>query len=95
MKVRLEVGETVSVGWKGVGEELFGREQDKDNGEETEDGNTVTGDEVSRGSSTSSSLDDLLPLGNEGELGGVPIWIPSPSDEERLLLAMELAVGFM
>lgn len=85
------------MGWEGVEEGLMvGREQDKgDNGEETEDGNAVTGDEVSRGSSTSSSPDDLLPLGKIGETGGVPIWRPSLSDEERLLLAMELAVGFI
>ena len=83
--MRLEVGETVAVGWWAVGEGLLGRGQ----------GNAVTGDEVSRGSSTSSSPDNLLPLGKEGELGGIPIWISSPSDEERLLLAMELAVGFM
>lgn len=55
----------------------------------------VTGDEVSRGGSTSSSSDDVLPLGRWGEEGGEPSWMPSPREEERLLLAMELAVGFM
>lgn len=75
---------------------MMGIGHDKgDNGEETDDGHAVTGDEVSRGSSTSSSPDDLLPLGKEGETGGVPIWRPSPTDEEWLFLAMELAVGFI
>lgn len=46
-------------------------------------------------SSTSSSPDEILRLGSEGEQGGVPMWRPSPREEERLLLAMELAVGFM
>lgn len=54
-----------------------------------------TGDEASRGSSTSSSPQQLLLLGMEGEQGGDPSCMPSPSEEERLLLAMELAVGFM
>ena len=53
----------------------------------------VTGEDASRGAS--SSPQDLLLLGKEGEPGGVRIWMPSPSEEERLLLAMELAVGFM
>lgn len=55
----------------------------------------MTGDEAPRGGSTSRSPDNLLPLGKEEDVGGVPIWIPSPSEDERLLLAMELAVGFM
>lgn len=53
----------------------------------------MTGDDASRGAS--SSPHDLLLLGKEGEPGGERIWMPSPSEEERLLLAMELAVGFM
>ena len=91
-----EVGETVAVGWGAVGEGLFDRGHDKtDDDDETEDGNAVTGDEVSSGGSTSSSSDDLLPLESKGEQSGVSIWIPSPREEDRLLLAMELAVWFM
>lgn len=90
------VGETVAVGWGGDGEGLFDRGHDKrDDVDETVEGKAPTGGKVSRGGSTSSSPHDLLPLRKEGEQGGVPIWMPSPSEEERLLLAMELAVGFM
>lgn len=78
------LGETAAAGWEEVGEGLF----DRDDADET-------GDEVSRGGSGSSSPHDLLLLGKEGEEGGVPVWMPSPTEEERLLLAMELAVGFM
>lgn len=89
------VGETLAVGWRGVGEGLFdGGHEERDEVDETVEGNAAT-DEVRRAGSTSSSPHDLLLLGKEGELGGEPIWMPSPSEEERLLLAMELAVGFM
>lgn len=47
------------------------------------------------GGSTSGSTDDLLPRWKRGEQGGEPGWMTSPSEVERLLLAMELAVGFM
>lgn len=80
---------TVAVGWEEVGEGLFDRGHDK------RDDADETGDEVSRGASGSSSPHNLLLLGKEGEQGGLPIWMPSPIEEERLLLAMELAVGFM
>lgn len=90
--------ETVDVGWgRGAGEGLFNEGHDKmdDDDDETEEGKALTGDEVSSGGSTSSASDDTLPLGKEGEQGGVSIWIPSPREEDRLFLAMELAVGFM
>lgn len=83
------MGVTVAVGCEEVGEGLFDRGYDKwDDADET-------GDEMSRGGSASSSPHNLLLLGKEGEQGGVPVWMPSPNEEERLLLAMELAVGFM
>lgn len=47
------------------------------------------------GDLTSCSQHDLLLLWKEGELGGVRMSMPSPSEEERLLLAVELTVGFM
>ena len=80
-------GETAAVRWGEAGEGLFD--------EETIEGKAVMGEEVNSGSSTSSSPDNLMPLRKEGEQGGVPTWIPSDREEERLLLAMELAVGFM
>lgn len=55
----------------------------------------MTGDEESRGGSPSRSPDRLLPLGKGQKAGGVPAWVLSLSEEDRLLLAMELAVGFM
>lgn len=91
-----EVGETVAIGWGGAGEGLFGRGHDKrDDVDETVEGKAATGDEVRRAGSISSSPHDLLSLRKVGEQSGVPIWITSPSEAERLLLAMELAVGFM
>lgn len=73
---------------------LFDRGNDKkDDAGETAEGKASTGDEVSRGGSNSSSPHDFLVLG--GEEGGEPIWMPSASDDERFLLAMKLAVGFI
>lgn len=90
------VGETVAVGWGGVGEGLFDRgRNEREDADETAEGAAATGEDVSRGGSPSSSPHDLLLLWKEGEQGGVRIWMPSPSEEERLLFAMELAVGFM
>ena len=88
-------GETAAVRWGEAGEGLFARGYSKDEDEEAIEGKAVMGEEVNRGSSTSSSPDNLMPLRKEGEQGGVPTWIPSDREEERLLLAMELAVGFM
>lgn len=90
------VGETVAVGWEEVGEGLLDVGHGKmDNDDDMEDGRALTGDEVSSGGSTSSSPDNLLPLRKGGERGGVPTWMPSPIEEDRLPLAIELAVGFM
>lgn len=90
-----DAGETVAIGWGEAGEGLFGRELDKrDDADETVEGK-ATGDGVRRGGWISSSPHDLVSLGKVGEQGGVPVWTTSPSEEERLLLAMELAVGFM
>ena len=91
------VGETAAVGWGGVEEGLLDRGgyDKRDDADDTAEGKAVTGDELSSGRSTSSSPHDLLFMGKGGEDDGVPIWMPSPSEEERLLLAMELAVGFM
>lgn len=58
-------------------------------------GKVRTGDEASSGDSVSSSTEDLRLLGVKGEPGGVPIWAPSPKEADRLVLAAELAVGFM
>lgn len=66
--------------------EAVGGEEERDDAEET-------AEEASP--STSSSPHDLLVLGKGGVEGGERAWRPSPTEEERLLLAMELAVGFM
>lgn len=50
---------------------------------------------MSRGDLTSCSQHDFLLLWKEGEQGGERESMPSPSEEERLLFAMELTVGFM
>lgn len=92
------VGETVAVGWGEAGEGLFDRgynKADDDVDDETGERKAVTGGEVSGRGSISSSPNDPLPLWKEGEQGGVTSWIPSPREQDRLLLAMELAVGFM
>lgn len=90
------MGETVAVGWERVGERPFDRGHDeRDDVDVTVEGEAPTGVEAIRGGSTSISPHDLLPLRRDGEQGGELICMPSPSEEERLLLAMELAVGFM
>lgn len=85
----MRLGATAAVGWEDVREELLDRGYDE-RGDADE-----TGDEESRGGLASSSSHDLLLLEKDGEQGGVPVWMSSPIEEERLLLAMELAVGFM
>lgn len=85
----MRLGATAAVGWEDVGEELLDRGYDK-RGVPDE-----TGDEESRGVLASWSSHDLLLLEKDGEQGGVSVWMSSPIEEERLLLAMELAVGFM
>ncbi len=57
------MGETVAVWWGGFGEGLFDKGHDKrDDVDDMVEGKAPTGEEVSRGGSTSSSPHDLLPL---------------------------------
>lgn len=88
----LGLGETAAQG--GTGEGTSRREQEGEGGNEIEE--TEVGEEERRGRSRSSSPTDILLL----EPDGSPIppllsWRPSPRETERLVLALELVVGFM
>ena len=80
----------------GVEEGLFDRgKAARDDVDEILKEKLVTGDEMAKGDPVSISPRDLLTPSGDGEQGGEPVCLTSPSELERLPLALELAVGFM